>query len=332
MASLQFRDDAVVALIDTPVGVSISGGTLVAHDPVTGLAVVRTASSELPVVRTWTPQGLDYPRYVFVSDVSQASVSLRPIFVGHLRAVSNSAWSGDIWRITSEVTLPNGAFVFTTSGALVGMVIGQPDKPAIVPAGIVISLAERLLEQDQAPVGVLGINVQPLTPQLQTATGLKSGVVVTQVEPKGAAAGKIFATDIIEAADEYAIQTTSDWEAHATRLSAGNMITLRIWRSGRIEQVQLTALAPAAVAAASRLGLTMRVRPGVGAEVLYVEEGSVAMVAGLAVDDVLTRVGDIPAPTPEQINDAFTAATKDRALLVAVTRGGRHFVVALVKQ
>jgi hypothetical protein len=35
---------------------------------------------------------------------------------------------------------------------------------------------------------------------------------------------------------------------------------------------------------------------------------------------------------PEQINDAFAAATKDRALLVAVTRGGSHFVVALVKQ
>src|SRR5215510_14094009 len=69
--SLRFRDDAVVALIDTPTGASITGGTLVAHDPVTGLAVLRTASSDLPQVRTWTPQRIGYPRYVLVSDVSQ---------------------------------------------------------------------------------------------------------------------------------------------------------------------------------------------------------------------------------------------------------------------
>jgi len=76
----------------------------------------------------------------------------------------------------------------------------------------------------------------------------------------------------------------------------------------------------------------MRVRSGIGTEVLYVEDGSAAMLAGIAVNDVLTRFGEWAAPMPEQINDAFAAATKDRALLVAVTRGGSHFVVALVKQ
>jgi hypothetical protein len=332
IASLRFRDDAVVALMDTVVGVSITGGKLLAHDPVTGLAVIRTASSELPPLRTWTPQSTDYPRYVLVSDASQGSISLRPVFVGHLRAVPKSAWSGDTWRMTSDVTLPNGTFVFTTSGALAGMVVGQPDEPAIVPASTLISSAQRLLEQDQAAVGSLGINVQPLTPQLQGATGLKSGVVVTRVDPKSPAAGKIVATDIIDAVDRYTILTKADWDAHATRVPAGNMITLRIRRSGRTEEVQVTAFPPAAAAASSRLGLTMRVRSGIGTEVLYVEDGSAAMLAGIAVNDVLTRFGEWPAPMPEQINDAFAAATKDRALLVAVTRGGSHFVVALVKQ
>src|SRR5262245_64238837 len=45
--SLRFRDDAVVALIDSVAG-AITGGMLVAHDPLTGLAVLRTASSPLP--------------------------------------------------------------------------------------------------------------------------------------------------------------------------------------------------------------------------------------------------------------------------------------------
>jgi hypothetical protein len=329
--SLRFRDDAVVALIDAAVAASITDGALVAHDPVTGLALLRTAGSETPPIWTWTPQSMDYPRYLLVSDVSQGRVSLRPVFVGHLLPTPNSAWSADVWRISSYTTVPNGAFVFTTSGALAGLVIGQPESPAIVPASAVISMAQRLLEEGQKAAGWLGIDVQPLTRQLRAATGLTSGAVVTWVDPQGPAAGKIVATDIIEAADDNVIQTTSDWEAHTARLAARDVVTLRFWRAGRTEQLQVTAVEPGMAAASSRLGLTMRARLGVGAEVLSVEEGSVAMRAGIAVDDVLTRVGDIAAPTPAQVTRAF-AASKDSALLVAITRKGGRFVVALMKQ
>src|SRR5262249_23737705 len=119
--SLRFREDAVLALIDTPAGASISGGTLVAHDPLTGLAVLRTARSELPEIRTWTPQRIGYPRYVLVSDMSQGSFALRPVFVGHLSTAPNSVWAADVWRISTYASVPNGAFVFTTSGALAGL-------------------------------------------------------------------------------------------------------------------------------------------------------------------------------------------------------------------
>ena len=330
--SLRFRDDAVVALIDNVGGASITGGTLVARDPVTGLAVLRTASSELPSIQTWTPQGLDYPRYVLVSDVLQARVFLHPVFVGHLSTALNSAWSADVWRMSSYETVPNGAFVFTTGGALAGLVIGQPDSPAIVPADTVISMAQRLVGERQKPSGWLGIDVQSLTPQIRSGTGLTSGAVVIWVDPQGPAAGKTVATDIIEAADDQVIQTKADWEAHTARLTVRDAITLRIWRNGRTEQLQVTALESGMATVSSRLGLTLRVSSGVGAEVLNVEDGSVAMRAGIEVNDVLTRVGDIAAPTPAQIAGTFAAASKDRALLAAITRGTQHFVVALLKQ
>jgi S1-C subfamily serine protease len=331
--SLRFRDDAVVALIDNVAGVSITGGMLVAHDPLTGLAVLRTDSSPLPSIRTWTLQAIEYPRYVLVSDVSQGRVSLHPIFLGHLSTAPNSAWSADVWRMSSFETVPNGAFVFTTSGALAGLVIGEPDNPAIVPAETVISTAERLVSEDQKkPAGRLGIEVQPLTSQIRAATGLTSGAVVTWVDPQGPAAGKIIATDIIEAAGDQGIQTKADWEAYAARMTARDTVRLRIWRNGRTEQLQVTALELGPTAVSTRLGLTMRVRSGVGAEVLNVEKGSVAMRAGIEIGDVLTRVGEIAAPTPAQITETFAAATKDRALLVAITRGTGHFVAALVKQ
>ena len=329
--SLRFRNDAVVALIDTPTTVSITGGTLVAHDPVTGLSVLQTSSSDFQPIRTWTPQRIDYPRYVLASDVSQGRLSLQPVFIGRLSVSRNPAWSADVWGMSSYATVPNGTFVFTTSGLLAGLVIGQPETPAIVPADTVISLAQRLLEEGHEPPGWLGIDVQSLTPQIRTATGMTSGVVVTWVDPQGPAAGKLVATDIIEVAGEHTNQTIADWQAGPTRLTAGEVITLRIWRNGRKEEVELTALPPRTASASLRLGLTMRVRPGVGAEVLSVEEGSVAMRAGIAVDDVLTRIGDIAAPTPAQVTRAFAAA-KDSALLVAITRGTQRLVVGLVNQ
>src|SRR5262249_25232743 len=139
-------------------------------------------------------------------------------------------------------------------------------------------------------------------------------------------------TDIIQAAGDQLIQTKADWEAQTARLAARDVVTLRIWRNGRTEQLQLTALEAGATSGSARLGLTMRVRSGVGAEVLDVETGSVAMRAGIEIGDVLTRIGEIAAPTPAEITKTFAAASKDRALLVAVTRGTGHFVSALVKQ
>jgi hypothetical protein len=332
ISSLRFRSDAVVALIDNTAGTAITGGTLVAYDRATGLAILRTASSEFPSIETWKPQPTGYPRYFLVSDVTQGRVSLRPVFFGHVSTAPNSAWSGDVWRISSYTTVPNGAFVFSTSGALAGLIIGQPDNPAIVPADAVISLAQRLLSEGQKPAGWLGIDVEPLSPEIRAATGVSAGVVVTQVAAQGGAAGKIVATDIIEAADDHVVQTKAEWETHTARLTAGDVITLRIWRSGRIEQVRLMAVSPDPAVSSPRLGLTLRFRSGAGAEVLSVEEGSVAMRAGVAVDDVLTRLGDIAAPTPAQVTSAFAAAAKDGPLLVAITRGTKHFVVALVKQ
>jgi S1-C subfamily serine protease len=154
--------------------------------------------------------------------------------------------------------------------------------------------------------------------------------VVTRVNAQSPASGKVFPTDIVEAAGGHVIETRPDWESFVTRLTAGDTIVLRIRRSGRIEEVDVT-LPEEAPIRPSLLGLTMRARPGIGTEVLDVEEGSAAMRAGIEIDDVITRVGITPVPTPQQITRAF-AATRDLALLVAVTRGSEYFVVPLTKQ
>lgn len=329
VASLRFRDDAAVALIEAEAGAP-TGVTLLARDPASGLAVVQTASSAAPALRTWTPRRMEYPRYVMVSEASHGRVALRPVFVGSLRATSSSTWLAEVWTLPFRADVQNGAFVFTTAGALLGLVAGQPEDPVIVPASAVLSAAERLLTADREPAGWLGVEVQALTAAIRAATGQTAGVAVTWVDSQGAVAGKLAPTDVIRAIGEHPIMTLADWHAHVSRLPAGGIVVLHVQRGGRTEDVPVTPLPPRVAARSPKLGLTMLVRPRIGAEVVHVQDGSVASRAGIAAGDVLTRVGAVAAPTPAQVNRAF-AASSDGAVFVAITRGAEHIVTVLVK-
>jgi hypothetical protein len=329
-ASLRFRDDAAVTLMKPTPGSGAAGGRVLARDAATGLAIVRTASAPALTIRTWMPQRLDYPRYVMVTQVLQDRVSLRPAFLGPLRARPSAAWSEEIWSLPLDTDVPSGAFVFTTTGALMGLIVGQPDAPALVPATVVIATAHRLLSEDSKPTVSIGVDVQALTGLLRLTAGVTSGVVVTWVDPTGPAAGKLAPTDVILAVGGQAIDAPDEWQARLARLTAGAMVTLRIHRGDKTEQVEVLAAAPRLADVSSRLGLTMRHRPRTGAEVVRIDEGSVGMRAGLRVGDVVTSVGgSAAAPTPAQVSGAF--ASSERGVLVAVRRGAEHHVLALVK-
>ena len=73
----------------------------------------------------------------------------------------------------------------------------------------------------------------------------------------------------------------------------------------------------------------MRRQEGLGSAVTRVAPDSAADRAGLARGDIVTRVGGVAAPTPPQMTRAFTEARAGERVLVAVTRDGRHLVMAL---
>ena len=81
--------------------------------------------------------------------------------------------------------------------------------------------------------------------------------------------------------------------------------------------------------ASRSLGLTLRARTRIGAEVLRVDPGSAAARAGLAVGDVITLVAESPAPTPAQVTRQFNSLGQSERMLVAVTRGETHFVTTV---
>jgi len=330
-AAIRLRDDLAVTFV--PPGSNRgrwNDATILAYDAASGLAVARVpvpAPTSPPV--PWTPRQPKQSRYLLASDVSPDGVSLRPVFVGSLDPIESPLWSEPLWAVPGRTDLAPGSLLFTSSAELAGMVIAYGGGLAIVPGGTVLAEANRLVAMPPAPAGTIGIEVQDLTPPVASVTGAAVGVVVTWVDADGAASEQLMAGDVIEAVDGRALATRQHWDVRVARLAVGETLTLRVRRRGELRDVALAAGVPAAQPASRSLGLTLRGRTKVGAEVVRVERGSAADRAGLAVGDVITLVAEVSAPTPAQVLRSFASVGQGQRVMVAVTRGDAHSVTTL---
>ena len=330
--ALRFRDDLVVALMRPATEaseVTPLSGIEVARDPVSHLAVIRVPEGLTPVLSMWSPRRFDYPRFLLAADTTRDGTSLRPVFVGSLNPVTSPTWSGPIWALPGSSQIAAGTFVFTIDGEVAGLVVERDGRHAIVPAETVVAVADRLAREGPGLPGRLGIQAQALTPDLAAATGATLGVVVTWVDPMGPAAKHIQVTDVIEGVTDEAVTTLEHWEALQSGLVEAEAVVLKVRRGGEVREVPITAAAMPPPLRSASLGLTLRPIPRVGVEVVRVEPGSAAFGARLEAGDVITRFGDIDAPSPAQVSRVFAATPADRPVLAGVTRGDAHLVVAL---
>ena len=327
-AAVRLRDDLAVTWV--PPGSSRerwNDAPIVARDAASGLAVVRVPIPVSPSPPApWTPRQPQQPHYLVASDVSPEGVSLRPAFVGSLDPINSPLWSEPLWAVPGLTDLAAGSFLFTNSAELAGLVIAYGAGLAIVPGGTVLAEAERLVATPPGSPGAIGIEVQDLTPRVSSVTAASVGVVVAWVDPDGASSEQLMTGDVIEAVDGRALATRQHWDVRVARLSVGEPLSLRVRRRGEIHDVALVANAPAAQPASRSLGLTLRTRAKIGAEVVRIERGSAADRAGLALGDVITLVAEVSAPTPAQVIRSYTSMGQGERVMVAVTRGDAHFV------
>lgn len=329
--AIKLRDDLVVTLVPPGTNATTSKGTtLLARDAASGLAVASSmTAASMPYALPWTPRRLAQPRYFFATRAAPTGVSLHPVFVGSLTPIDTPLWTSQLWAAPAGTNLAPGAFLFSTDAELVGLVIAHGGDAVIVPSATLLAEAERLLSLPLGSGGTLGIDVQALTPPIAAITNAPRGVVVTAVDNAGPGAGKVMAGDVIEAVDGQALATLQHWHVRIMRLARGDTLTLRVRHRGDLHDVTLVAAAPPSPPPSPLLGLTLRARTRVGAEVVRVDPGSAADRAGLTVGDMITRIADVPAPSPAQVRRAFAAATEGRRVMIAITRGDAHFVTAL---
>ena len=303
-----------------------------ALDPGTGLAVIRVsgqAPASLPAY--WTPRQPQQPRYVASTDTASRTLTLRPAFVGAFTRTASAAWPGELWLIPPASGLAPGSFLFTTNAEFVGLVVATDDGLAIVPGETVLSEADRLLITPERRAGTIDVEVQPLTDPIASLTGAQGGVVVTWVGRGGPSEGTLMVGDVIEAIDGRDLTDHRQWNARMSRLSAGESVTLRIRRRSEVRDASLQARAVEPAAGSGALGLSLRRRAGVGAEVTRVEPATSADRAGLAVGDVITLFDRLSAPTPAQVTRSFAALSVGDRVMVAATRGETYYVTALIR-
>jgi PDZ domain len=330
-AAIRLRDDLAVTWVRPGSNRALlNDATVLAHDAASGLTVARvpiSAPTSPPV--PWTPREPRQSRYLIASDVSPDGVSLHPVFVGSLDPIDSALWSDRLWAVPARTELAPGSFLFTNSAELVGLVIAYGGRLVIVPGGTVLAEADRLLAMPPGPAGTFGIEVQDLTPPVAMVTGAQMGVVVTWVDADGVGREQLMVGDVIEAVDGLAVASRQHWDVRMARLSVGETLTLRLRRHGDLREVTLAGRNTATPPASRSLGLTLRARTKIGAEVVRVERASAADRAGLAVGDVITLIANVQAPTPTQVVQSFGSVDQGQRVMAAVTRGDAHFVTTL---
>lgn len=326
-AALRIRDDAAVTLMPG------EKDTVLASDRATGLAIVRHEVGAVPGLLPWAPRLLDYPRYLIAAELSGDRVALRPLFTGALFQSSSPLWSGELWTMPASTAIVPGTFVFTTEGAFAGLCVSHAGGKALVPPALLFTAIDRMQQSHGSP-GYLGISVQPLSPAVATATGAPAGVVVTAIDPEGAAGEVLAPTEVIEAVDGQDIWTPDHWHARVARVNAGDTLALRVRGGGSLRDVHVTAVRrPEASEPAeeSSLGLRLRTVRSMGVEVLAVEPRSRAARAALREGDSITFAAGQRAPTAAQVMQAWGSLPAGGSLLVAVTRGNNQSVFAIEK-
>ena len=324
--ALRIREDAAVTLHPG------HADNVLAMDRATGVAIVRQPRGDVPGIMPWAPRVLDYPRYLVAADVTVEHVALRPVFIGGLFPVMSPLWSGEIWLSPAATSIAPGTFVFSTDGAFAGLFVSHNGHAAMVPAALLYRTVEQT--QRRRNPGELGITVQPLSASLASATRASAGVVITGIDQDGAAAGRLLATEVIEAIDGETVHTIDHWRARAARATAGETLTLRVRGSDGVRDVPVTAIAPvppAEPADDATLGLRLRSIPNIGVEVLSVQRRSRGARAGIQPGDRITVAGGQPSPSPAQLTRLFGSLPQGGSLIVALTRGKERHVIAIDK-
>jgi serine protease Do len=258
-------------------------------------------------------------------------------------AVNRGNSGGPTFNLAGEVIGVNTAIV-SPSGGSVGIAFA-------IPSETVSRVVASLKETGTVTRGYLGVNIQPITPEIADGLGLKEprGALVSDVQPDTPAAkAGIRPGDAVTAVGNEPIKDARELSRRISALQPGANVKLSLIRDGKQQTVEVSlaklpeqrAEQPADRGEHARgtdlsgLGLSLAPAPAMGAGregvvVTNVDPSGPAAERGLKSGDVIVEVGGKPVSNPADVREALSGARKDgkSVVLLRVKSGdGNRFV------
>ncbi len=340
------------------------GAKVIGTDPRTDLALIKVDGKDFPYVKLAdaTPRVGDWVLAVgnpfgLGGTVTAGIVSARGRDIGagpyddfiQIDAPVNKGNSGGpTFDVNGNVIGVNTA-IYSPSGGSVGIAFA-------IPADTVKSVITQLREKGSVTRGWIGVQIQPVTPDIADSMGLKEakGALVAQPQADSPAikAG-IKSGDVITSVNGKTIRDARQLARLIGTMAPGTTVTLGLIHNGEQKTVTLTlGTLPNEKEAANepsqqknqgseidvpKLGFSLAEADkvsgagGKGVVVTAIAEGGVAADHGLQVGDVILDVGGKPVTTPEDVNNNLADARKEgkHTVLFRVKSGGDMKFVAL---
>ena len=259
-------------------------------------------------------------------------------------AVNRGNSGGPTFNLAGEVIGVNTAIV-SPSGGSVGIAFA-------IPSDTVTRVVASLKETGTVTRGYLGVNIQPITPEIADGLGLKEprGALVSDVQSDTPAAkAGLRAGDVVIAVDGQPVKDARDLSRRISSLKPGVNVKLDVIRDGseRAFEVSLAKLPDQTADRSSDrgadksqssdlsgLGLKLAPAPSTGAGrqgvvVTDIDPSGPAADRGLRSGDVILEVGGKPVSNPAEVRDALAAARKDgKSVILLRVKGeeGNRFV------
>jgi serine protease Do/serine protease DegQ len=205
-----------------------------------------------------------------------------------------------------------------------------------IPANMMKTVMSQLVKHGEVRRGVLGVNIQTLTPDIAESMGAANtvGALVSQVvEGSAAETAGIKAGDIITAVNGKPVKDASGLRNSIGLLSIGDRVDVALLRDGKPRRVTAvigerdTAAEEAASTHSGLEGADLADAQGGGVLIRSVAEGSPAALRGLRANDIIIGVGRTRVANLAE----FQKATEGAAAFVLQIRRGNAMLVIPVR-
>ncbi|MSR64068.1 MAG: Do family serine endopeptidase [Planctomycetes bacterium] len=333
-------------------------GEVVGTDPETDLALVRVKEKNLPaakigdsttmepgdwVIAVGNPFGLDHTVTVgVVSALGRSNIGVASYedFIQTDAAINPGNSGGPLLNLDGEVIGINTA-IRSSNG-------GSDGISFAVPSATLKSVMPGLEREGRVSRGWLGVNIQPLTPELAESFGAraKQGALISDVLANTPAhAAGLRAGDVILSVNGQTVDGPKELSAAIARLEPGSAAQLVVLRDGAEKDfsVALAERPPKDTLARRELrgvepdtfglqlgdlprGMARQLDVEGGALVHKVEPGSAADDVGLQAGDVILSVGKHDVTSAAGAREALLQLDSGARLLVRSEDGATHWV------